>query len=132
MYWIFVLTGLLIAMLEMLAARSNRVTRDDGAASQLWISVHQARWIWGLSPALISLFVTYSVPTLNTVAEKFRVTGFPFIAGVFGQNGRDFVSAPEIVIFTLVANAVVWFFLPSLFLWVWAKYSRRRSEGRHA
>ena len=131
MYWISVLVGLLIAMLEILAARSNRETRADGTASRLWISVHQARWIWGLSPALISLFVIYSVPTFNTGAENFRVAGLPFIVGVFGQNGRDFVSTLEIVIFTLVANAVVWFFLPSLFLWVWAKCSRRRSEGRH-
>lgn len=132
MYWAFALFGLSIAALEVLAARSNRVTRASGVATQPWLSIYQARWIWGLSPALLSLFVIYPFPLFSTGIEKFQVAGFPFIVGVFGQHGRDFVSSPEIAIFALAANAVTWFFLPSLFLWVWSVYNRRHSRSVHA
>ena len=130
MYWIFVLIGLAIAALEILAARSNRVTRATSAAPRLWVSIHQARWIWGLSTALLSVFVIYPLPILE--AETLRVAGFPFMVGVFGENGRDFVSSPQLAILTLAANALIWFFLPSLFLWVWATFARYNSGGHHA
>jgi hypothetical protein len=131
MYFICVLLGLTIAALEIVAARNNRVTRVSGTASRIWVSIHQGRWVWGLSPALLSLFVIYPLPSFGDDAEKFRVAGFPFMVGMFGQHGRDFVGLPEVAIFTLAANAVIWFFMPSLLLWAWAAFSRRGTRSYH-
>ena len=132
MYWVLVALGFAIVAIEIMAARRNRATHLHRTAPRLWLSIYEGRWFWGLSTALVSLFIIYPLPFNDSPGETLRVVGFPFMVGVLGEYGRDFVSSPEIVVLTLSANAVVWYFVPSLILWAWTVYCRRGSHESNA
>jgi hypothetical protein len=124
MFWLLLLLAVVLAVLEVLASRRNRAVRSSGQAGPRWNAAHRWRWAFGVPLAVASVFVSY--PAAGAT-ETYWVTGFPFMAAAFDQAGRDYVG--PFTPFAFAANAAIWFFFPSLFLWGWTWFVRRSSPG---
>lgn len=111
-FWAFALIGLGIISLEVVASRRNKITRAMEKTSMKWCTAHRFRWLIGLPFAVVSVFAIYPM-------SGYQFIGFPFIAGAFAKNGADFIGPFTLV--ALIANAVTWYFLPSILLWAWQR-----------
>ena len=108
---LLLLIALIIVVGEIVAAKKNRFIKENGNASTSWLKVYRWRWVVGLLFVIASVFVYY--PMLGET-ESYRVMGFPLMAAVFDEAGRDYVG-PFTVPF-LLGNAIIWYFIPHFIL----------------
>jgi len=106
--------GLLIAIGEFFAARSNRFAFKQAQASALWLRVYRWRWLVGVLFAIASAFIYYP---MTGGEERYRVMGLPFMVAAFDSAGRDYVG--PLTTPSFLANAAIWFFLPHVAFFSW-------------
>jgi hypothetical protein len=115
-FWLFAFVGIGLLALEFFASKSNKLASTCTNLNRQWHFVYKFRWIFGVLFAIASIFAIYPMSGYDFI-------GFPFIAGAFAKNGADFIG--PFTIPALFANAITWYFLPTLALWVWQRFSTK-------
>ena len=118
------ITGLLALVGAFFAGWSNRFAVEHSTASWTWLRTYRWRWLGGTVFAIASAFAQYPV---SVGGERYRVIGFPFMAGALDSAGRDYIGSLTIVL--LLGNAAIWFFLPQFVLFFWRTYSARKAAN---
>lgn len=117
MYWILLVAGLMVLALEIFASRRNHITAQAPDVVAAWRFAHKWLLLFGIPFAVASFFMGY--PTSGE-GEKYEVIGVPFLVAAFDSAGRDYVGLLSVP--SLVANALLWLFVPAVALWVWSRF----------
>ena len=123
MFLFLALVGFVVFWLEIVASQRIRAANAQGYVNPKWHLLFRWRYLVGTFFAVLSVFAQYP---MTSTTETYRVIGIPFFVAAFDQAGRDYVG--PLTPFAFLGNLVVWFFLPSLFLWAWVSNSRRQSS----
>jgi hypothetical protein len=123
LYWILLVSGLMVLALEIFASRRNRTTAQAPNVVVAWRFVHKWRLLFGIPLAVASFFMGY--PTSGG-GEEYKVIGVPFLVAAFDSAGRDYIGLLSVP--SLVANALLWLFLPAVALWVWSRFFKWGSQ----
>ncbi|MBL0121849.1 MAG: hypothetical protein IPP88_03675 [Betaproteobacteria bacterium] len=127
MLFTFTIFGLFIFALEVVASQRVRAANAQGGVPQDWRKLFRWRFLVGTLLAVTSVFAQYP---MHEAAGTYKAFGFPFFVIVFDEVGRGYTGA--LLVPALLGNGVIWFFLPSLFLWAWSWHGRRVSGNEHA
>ena len=123
MFYALIVVAILIVAIEVFAAKRNRMVQKEGLAAAKWKQVYRWRWLIGIPFAVASAFVSYP---MAGETESYKVMGFPLFVAAFDEAGRDYVGPFTGPFF--VGNAVIWYFLPQVILYVWVKLRRQNNE----
>ena len=113
---IFIIVGLLQLSLSILALRANIKATQQETHPPIWNYFGIWRGAIGCALAMISFYFCY---TYNGPTASYIVHGFPFLAYLIDQNGRDytgFFTAPA-----LILNPIIWALFPQILFWLWRR-----------
>ena len=120
MFYTLIAVAALIIAGEIYAAKKNRAILREGVPPKKWQQAYRWRWLIGVPFAVASAFVSYP---MAGETETYKVMGFPLFVAAFDEAGRDYVGPFTGPFF--IGNAVIWYFLPQVALFAWAKLGRR-------
>lgn len=115
MFYLLILVAVSIVCLELLAAGRNRYTFLKGRVSPIWFKLYSWRWLIGLICAGLSFVVEYPI-------GEYKVIGFPLPISAVDAVGKSYIG--RFTVPFVVGNAVMWFFLPHIFLWFWTFFDK--------
>lgn len=116
LFYSLLLLSVILIVAEVISAKKNRATRLGNSANEVWNKIYRWRWLVGIPFAVLSTVIYYPI---SGETESYRIMGFPLMVAAFDEAGRDYVgpfTGPS-----LFGNAVIWYFLPHLALFAWAK-----------
>lgn len=115
-YVIIILTVAIIISEIMSAVKLKKAYKNNKIEGRLK-KLYKWRWLLGAPLAIGSFFTFY---TVQGDTEKYRIIGLPIMAAAFDEAGRDYVSPLTGPI--MFGNAIFWYFIPWLFLFVYLIY----------
>ena len=125
----YVILTLTVAIIiaEIVAAYKMKKAYKSNNFKKIWRNPYKLRWLFGAPLAIGSFFMTY---TIDGETEKYRILGFPIMAAAFDEAGRDYVSPLTGPI--MFGNAIFWYFLPWVFLFIWLIYLNKNNITSHS
>lgn len=120
MYYVLLLTALLMVGLELFASLRNQRTFYRGSAGALWGGIYRWRWLVGVPFAALSTVLSYTVS--GAESKTYEIVGFPLVVAAIDEQGFNYVG--QLSVPFLAANAVIWFFVPHILLYIWSLAAR--------
>jgi len=116
MYYILLLTAVLMIGMELFTSVRNQRTYYRDTAGPLWSRIYRWRWLAGVPFAALSMVLRYPVGGGDTGA--YEVVGFPLVVAMVDEAGKSYVG--QLSVPFLVANAAIWYFMPHILLYIWS------------
>lgn len=121
MYYVLLLTALLMVGLELFASLRNQRTFQRGSAGAPWERVYRWRWLAGVPFAALSPVLSYTVGVDES--GTYEIVGFPLVVAAIDEAGMSYVGRLSMPF--LAANAAIWYFFPHVLLYIWSLAASR-------
>jgi len=119
MYYLLLLTALLMIGLELFTSLRNQKTFHGGRAGAWWERIYRWRWGVGVPFAALSPFLRY---TVGGEQGTYQIVGFPLAVAAIDQQGMNYVG--QLSFPFVVANAAIWYCVPHILLYLWSLAAR--------
>lgn len=90
MYYVLLLTALLMVGLELLSSLRNQRTFQRGSAGVLWERIYRWRWLVGVPFAALSPLLSYTVGAGES--GTYEIVGFPLVVAAIDQEGMNYIG----------------------------------------
>jgi len=116
MYYLLLLTALLMVGLELFTSLRNQATFHRGTAGAMWQWIYRWRWLAGVPFAAISPLLGYTLG--GGESGTYEIVGFPLVVAAIDESGMNYVGRMSVPF--LAANAAIWYFMPHVLLYLWS------------